>query len=292
MARLRISLLWAICSICPLPAQAVVETFVSIAPLKYFVERIGGEHVRVQVMVTPGHSPATYEPTPRQMVTVAKAHVYVRIGVPFESLWMERIQAAHPELVVIDARDGMELSPMGTQSLQISGYLGRNPNHVSADPHVWLDPALAQVIATNIRDQLKRVDLSNADAYERNTEAFVVELQQLDAEVRRLTGNSGNGTFLVFHPAWSYFARAYGLVQLAVEYEGKEPGPAALSRLIEVIKRENIDTIFVQKQFSTRVAATLAQEIDGAVVVLDPLAEDYVENLLRAAKAISGSHRS
>lgn len=280
------------CLMCSFPATAAVEMYVSIAPLKYFVERIGGEHVHVQVMVAPGHSPATYEPTPRQMVTVTNAHIYVRIGVPFESVWMARIQAAHPELDVIDARDGMDLTPMRYQSLQISDRPDLDHTHGPGDPHVWLDPALAKVIATNIRDGLKRVDRINAESYERNTEVVLAELRQLDAELRRLTESSENGIFLVFHPAWSYFARAYGLVQLAVEYEGKEPGPAALSRLIEIVKQENISTIFVQKQFSTRVAATLAEEVEGDVVVLDPLAEDYIENLLRAAKAISDSRRS
>ena len=292
MARPRLLWLCTICLMCSLPAHATVEIYVSIAPLKYFVERIGGEHVHAQVMVAAGHNPVTYEPTPRQMVAVASAQLYVRIGVPFESVWMARIQAAHPELDVVDARDGMDLAPLPYQALQLGDHAGHNHSHEAGDPHVWLDPTLAKVIATNIRDGLKRADRINAKTYERNTERFLVELQQLDAEVRRLTESSQNVTFLVFHPAWSYFARAYGLEQLSVEYEGKEPGPAALSRLIEIVKRENINTIFVQKQFSARVATTLAEEIEGDVVVLDPLAEDYVENLLRAAKAISDSRKS
>lgn len=270
---------------------ADVKLFVSVTPLKYFVERIGGEHVEVEVMVQPGHSPVTYEPTPRQMSALSTARAYIRIGVPFETLWMRRIQETNPELRIIDPRDGIDLLPMHYQVLDIgkNGYATQPHNHLGGDPHVWLDPSLVKTISSNIRDQLARIDQENSAAYKKNAEQFLKELDELDMDIRRLVANVENRKFLVFHPAWGYFARAYGLDQISVEHEGKEPGPRTLANLIEVVKRQNISTVFVQEQFSARVATALAAEIEGQVVVLDPLAEDYFENLREAARAISGA---
>ena len=264
--------------------------FVSVLPLKFFVERIGGEHVEVKVMVQPGHSPVTYEPTPRQMAALSTARAYIRIGVPFETLWMGRIHDINPELEIIDPRDGIDLLPMQYQALDIgnSGHSSHAHSHGSGDPHVWLDPSLVKTISTNIRDHLVRIDPDNSKAYEQNTAELLRELDELDTDIRQLTVNIAKRKFLVFHPAWGYFARAYGLEQISVEYEGKEPGPSTLANLIEAAKRLDISTVFVQKQFSIRAANTLAEELEGQVVVLDPLAEDYFENLRQAAKAISG----
>ena len=274
----------------PSVGSAELSVFVSVMPLKFFVERIGGEHVGVKVLVQPGHSPVTYEPTPRQMAALSTAQACVLIGVPFETLWMRRIQDINPELEIIDPRDGIVLLPMQHQALDIDKieHASHAHSHESGDPHVWLDPSLVKIISINIRDHLMRIDQDNSKAYEQNTEQFLRELDELDREIHKLTENIEKRKFLVFHPAWGYFARAYGLEQISVEYEGKEPGPHTLANLIEAAKQQGINTVFVQKQFSTRAASTLAEELEGRVVVLDPLAEDYFENLRQAAKAISG----
>lgn len=268
-----------------------MRVFVSVTPLNYFVNRIGGEHVDVDVMVQSGHSPVTYEPTPHQMAALSKAHAYIRIGVPFETFWMSKLQEINPELEIVDPRQGIRLLPLHNKTLEIAedGQTDHAYNHQTGDPHIWLDPSLVKTISRNIRDRLIRIDHENSAAYKRNTGQFLKELDELDSDIRRLTVGIRNRRFLVFHPAWGYFARAYGLEQISVEQEGKEPGPSTLARLIEAIKQSNISTIFVQRQFSTQIAATLAAEIDGKVVVLDPLAENYFQNLRAAARAISGA---
>ena len=275
----------------PSIAWAEVQVVVSVTPLKYFVERVGGEHVKVEVMVQSGHSPVTYEPTPRQMAALSQADVYVRIGVPFEASWISKLDEINPNMAVIDGRNGIELLPMhhGTLNLAGADAIIDGHNHATADPHVWLDPSLVKSIARNIRDQLIQTDSSNSTAYQQYTEQFLQELDDLDDDIRRLMAGVNNSKFLVFHPAWGYFARAYGLTQISVEYEGKEPGPNTLARLIKTVRQLNIGTVFAQKQFSTQMVATLAAEIDGKVVVLDPLAEDYMDNLRAAAKAIAGA---
>ena len=179
---------------------------------------------------------------------------------------------------------------MQYQALDIgkSEHSSHDHTHENGDPHVWLDPSLVKTISINIRNHLVRIDPDNSKTYEQNTAELLRELDKLDTDIRQLTVNIEKRKFLVFHPAWGYFARAYGLEQISVEYEGKEPGPNTLANLIEAAKRQDISTVFVQKQFSIRAASTLAEELEGQVVVLDPLAEDYFENLRQAAKAISG----
>lgn len=283
--RLHITSTIAALTFCWAPAvQAGLDIFVSVAPLKYFVETVGGGHVRVESVVQPGHSPITYEPTPRQMAALSAADAYVRVGIPFETTWMQRIRQANPGLEIIDARSGVELRPMDAAH---EGQAGVGHDHAGADPHIWLDPALAGVIVRTIRDYLMRIDPAHGDDYSDNASGLLQRLAELDAEIRDLVGAGGNRKFLVFHPAWGYFARAYGLQQLAVEHEGKEPGPHSLVELVELVEREGIDTVFVQRQVSSGVAKTLAKEIRGRVVELDPLAEDYFQNLREAARAIS-----
>jgi len=240
-------------------------------------------------MVQPGQSPATYEPTPRQMAALSVADAYIRIGVPFESFWMENIREANPDLEIIDVRAGLDSSLLAYSSLSSDGQY-TEPGRPEEDPHIWLDPAVAGEIAKTIRDYLIRADQTNRDDYLRNTEQLLKELEQLDTRIRNLFKALKNRKFLVFHPAWGYFARAYGLEQLAVESEGKEPGPNALVKLVQLASRENIRTVFVQKQVSSRMANTLATEIGGQVVVLNPLAGDYFESMIKAARAIADAN--
>lgn len=270
-------------------ACARIELVVSVAPLKHFAERVGGEHVAVQSMVQPGHSPLTYDPTPRQMAGLAAARAYFRVGVPFENSWMDRIRAANPDLDIIDVRTGVDLIPVPGSGDEDSPRHGHD--HGDMDPHIWLDPGIAAHITKTIRDYLIRIDPGSGNEYRENTDRFLSELSDLDREVRSLVEQGGSRKFLVFHPAWGYFARAYGLEQIAVEHEGKEPGPRSLALLLEMAAGEGIESIFVQEQFSSRTAEALAAGIGADVVSLDPLAEDYVANLLGAARAISGLPR-
>lgn len=271
--------------------SAQIRLFTSVLPLKHFVERVGGEYVEVESMVQPGHSPATYEPTPRQMAGLASAQAFIRVGVPFESVWMDRIAASNPGLSILDARDGVALIDSRYDShapgSTAAGQDGHG--HSGMDPHIWLDPAVAKKITAKTRDYLAAEDPAHEMIYHRNADRFLQELDELDTRIRRLVENANSRRFLVFHPAWGYFARAYDLEQLAVEIEGKQPGPRSLARLIELSESGNIGTIFVQKQFSDRMVQSMAAQIDAKVVELDPLAEDYVGNLLSAARAIAGS---
>jgi zinc transport system substrate-binding protein len=246
-----------------------ISAFVSILPQKYFVERVAGSLAEVSVMVGPGDSPATYEPTPRQIEALSRARVYFQIGVPFERIWMTRLRAANTDMLAVDTTVGMQRR------------LG--------DPHVWTSPMLVKSMAARIRDAFVQLDPAHADAYEGNYSRFANDLDALDAQIRvRLSPYAGHA-FLVFHAAWGYFADAYGLRQIPIEAEGKEPGPRTLARVISEARTLGIKVVFVQPQFSRSSADMIAQQINGRVVAVDPLAENYMENMRHIAVSFAAA---
>jgi zinc transport system substrate-binding protein len=261
------------------PASAPLDVFVSILPQKYFVERVGGAQVAVSVMVGPGQSPETYEPTPRQMTALSDARLYFSIGVPFEDIWMKRILAANPALRQVPMQRGIALLPLAAPNGEPGG----------TDPHVWTSPQRVKRMAASIRDALIEAEPGHRGEFESNYRAFIAQLDALDMEIRTILAPARGKSFMVFHPAWGYFAKDYGLQQIPIEAEGKEPGGRSLARVIDLGKRERIEVIFVQAQFSRRTAETIAAAIGARVVAVDPLAENYPQNLQRAARAFAAA---
>lgn len=273
-------------------ASADVEplsVFVSIQPQKYFVERIGGKHVRVSVMVGPGQSPATFEPRPRQMADLARARLYYRIGVPFESVWMDRIRSTNPQMSILDAREGIRLRPIETAGghAESQGHAADQRPH--DDPHIWLSPALVKIMVARLRDRLIELDPAHEADYRANTKAFVADLSGLQQQIQQRLAGLKRRSFMVFHPSWGYFADEFGLRQIPIESEGKAPGASTLARLMDQARRQRIGMIFVQPQFSQAQARALAQSVGARLVIIDSLAEDYIRNLRRVAAAIAGS---
>jgi len=269
-----------------------LSVFVSILPQKYFVERIAGSRVQVSVMVQPGVSPETYEPSPKQIAQLAEAQVYFRIGMPFEDAWLEKIQRSNPQLLMVDTRDGIELRP-------IDGYhrhgeeLARDLDSDEGlmDPHIWLSPMLVKRQAKTICNTLMLLDPANKEEYEENYRLFAEDLEAVDEQIRSLLKDVQGKKFLVFHPAWGYFADEYGLVQVPIEVEGKEPNARELTQIIGFARREGIKTIFVDTQSNIKPAETVARAVQARVVQLDPLAEDYLNSLIATAEAIAAGVR-
>lgn len=256
-----------------------LSVVVSIPPQAYFVERVGGERVAVEVIAGPGDDPHTFEPTPRRMAAVTGADIYFRIGVPFEETLVAKLAASAPGLRIVDTRAGIRLRAMA------SGH--DHAGHAdSMDPHTWLDPLLVETQAATIAAELARSDPAGADVYSRNLARFITDLHgvhsQLEEALRPLEGSA----MLVFHPAFGYFAERYGLRQIAVEMEGKEPSPRQLADLVALARETGTRVVFVQPQFATKSAQAIAREIGGTVVPLDPLARDYLANLRAIAEAI------
>jgi zinc transport system substrate-binding protein len=259
------------------PAPAPIELFVSILPQQYFVERVGGQRVTVSVMVGPGQSPATYEPTPGQLARLARARIYFRIGVEFEDVWMNRIATINPDMRTVDLRHGIAPRPVDQPwgAPATPGGL--------ADPHVWTSPPHVKLMAATIKDALSELDPAHQVEYDAHYRTFAGDLDHLDEEIRAMLAGVQRRAFMVFHPAWGYFADTYGLKQIPIEVAGKEPGARTLAQIIATGRREQVQVIFVQTQFSRRTARTIAQALGARVVAVDPLAEDYLKNLRRVA---------
>jgi len=270
------------------PASGKVTVFVSIAPQKYFVQQICKELADVQVMVPPGASPATYEPKPRQMTAISKTRIYFSIGVPFENTWLKKIAAINPDMAVVPTDRGIKKLPMVAHHRQEDE---NQPEHGSLDPHIWLSPPLVMIQARTILEALQEYDSAHRFVYENNYRAFISQLSNLDAELRNAFSGRFGQQVMVFHPSWGYFAQAYGLKQVSIEVEGKEPKPAQLRELIEHARENGIKFVFVQPQFSARSAKLIAGEIGGQVVFADPLAEDWAGNLRSVARKFESALR-
>jgi zinc transport system substrate-binding protein len=272
------------------PSEADLGVTVSIVPQAYFVERIGGDHVAVQVMVEPGQSPHTYEPKPEQLVALSQSDAYFSIGVSFEDAWMERIAAANPTMLLVDTTAGIqrrsiEAHEHGEDKDQHEGEADESGELF--DPHIWLAPRLVKVQVGHIAAALAALDPDHASIYEENLAAFEAEIDALDAEIDAQLADVTPAKFLVFHPSWGYFADAYGLEQVAIEVGGQEPSAAELSQLITLARTERIRVVFAQPEFSTRTADVIADEIGGRVLLIDPLARDWGENLRNVARTMA-----
>ena len=268
-----------------------LEVFVSIPPQAYLVDRIGGNRVDCHVLVPPGQTPHAFEPTPGQMVSLAESAVYFSIGLPFEARLLERIEGLHNDLSVVDTSRGVERRPLTDAEPTPSRTAQDERHHAhgfhgSDDPHIWLDPSVAGSLADTIADALARVDPDGAPVYDANLDSLKNDLTALDRELRRILEPFRGRAIYVFHPAFGYFADAYGLRQIAVQTGGAEPGARDLARLVSRAQEEDVRAIFVQPQYSARTARALADEIGAAVVPLDPLAYEYPANLRSMAAAI------
>jgi zinc transport system substrate-binding protein len=270
--------------------QEALSVFVSILPQAYFVERIGGERVRVEVLVKPGQDPHTFEPTPQQMARLSEATGFFRIGVEFENTLMPRLESTMKDLVVVDCREGIRLRQMeshGHEEQELEKHAEEHAEEEEgSDPHVWLSVRNAMRIAATIQEALIRLDPEGKEIYDPGYSRLVGELEALDRRIAEILAPVAGKKFFVFHPSFGYFADDYGLEQIAVETGGSEPSARQLARLIEQAKSEGVRVVFVQPQFSRKSAQTIAAEIGGAVVPIDPLARDYVKNLERMARAV------
>jgi zinc transport system substrate-binding protein len=263
-----------------LPSSAFADTdkddkmsvFVSILPLSYFVERIGGDYVDVHVLVGPGQSPETFEPTSKQLVQLAQSQAFVTIGMPFEAEILKRIWNNFDKVEIIKTDTGIKHK--------------ETDHHHGIDPHIWLDPTLAIIISGNVYIGLAQLDPDHKNEYESNVTTLIDDITNIDKEITDLLAPLTGKKLYVIHPAYGYFAEAYGLVQVSIEEGGTTPGSKHLTLLIDQAKTEKVRAIFTQPQHSSSSAKTIASEIGANIIVLDPLSRDYLTNLKEMAQSI------
>ncbi len=274
----------------PSRSDDIPLVMVSIPPQEYFVEKIAGGRVEVDAALPPGASPAAYEPGPAEMRQVTEADLYLSIGVPFERAWLPRLESANPGLPVVATHLGVNRLPIDRYGAHADeGEHGHGHGHGSPDPHIWLSPKLVRVQADTIASALSRLDPQGDSIYSANLAAFHRELDSLQQRIGTVLQDARVDTFVVFHPAWGYFADEFGLFQLPIEVQGQEPSPSELAHLVEVAGGLTDPVVLVAPQFSRRSAETLAGEIGARVEVADPLAEDWAANLVEVAGRIAAS---
>lgn len=254
-----------------------LKIIVSIPPQAYFVERIGGSSVDIVTLINPGQSPTVFDPTPKLMTEIQRADIYFTVGVPFENGLLPKIIALWPELSVVDLSLDNHNSLNQTDSSESHGDHAHN--HNGGAPHVWLDPLNVKQMATIICDNLTEANPIKASVYRNNLDLFVQDLDSVDNEIRWRLATVKRRTFYVYHPAYDQFADAYGLTQMPIEINGKEPSAHQLIIFIEQAKQDSVQAIFVQPQFSGKSAGTITDAVGAKLIEMDPLAFDYLQNL-------------
>lgn len=255
---------------------------VSILPQKFFVEKIAGDLAEVQVLVPPGASPELYSLMPSQMKDLSAAKLWLRIGkIGFEEGWVEKIRQTSPGLKIVDT---------SVQADWIAGEEEVHGDHVhlhGIDPHIWVSPGEVRKIVAETYQALVALFPEQKDLLSTNYKLFQQEIDELDADLKSQFDLLENKKFLIFHPALTYLARDYGLEQIALEVDGKEPSPRYMRSLVEVAITENIRVIFIQKESNAENARQLAREIGGEVIPVDPLNEEWDQQLREIANKIS-----
>jgi len=256
-----------------------LNVVVSILPQKAFVKAVGGDLVNVRELIPPGASPESYEPTPNDLVLVEKADIYFRIGyIPFEKSHTEKLAELNPSMKIVDTSANIQMKTFGEHSVN---------EEEGVDPHIWLSPLLVKTQIDTIAQTLSQEDPKNADIYNENAQNYKKQLDELDFRIRTELKDVNATDLMVFHPAWGYFADEFGLKEIPIEQSGKEPTAKQLQNFIKEAKDNNIKVIFVSPEFDKNVVKSLADEVGAVVVSIDPLSEDYINNLRNVAKTIS-----
>jgi zinc transport system substrate-binding protein len=253
-----------------------LDIFVGIPPLAYIAENIGGDQVNCHVLLEPGESPHTFEPTPRQMIELSRAAFYFELGFPFESRITSKLGNGDKPRVV-DISQGVRIRHMHATHQEED----INADSEYKDPHIWLAPDNIRVMAKNIKKTLEHYDPANSSFYNSRLAAFIHNLDSIDDIIDSMLKPYEGTSIMVFHPAFGYFTESYGLKQLAVESEGKSPGPRQIRSIITRARENNIKVIFVQPQFDPKSAESIAHAIGGKMVTFDPLAGNLIDNLMK-----------
>jgi zinc transport system substrate-binding protein len=251
------------------PISQKVGVAATILPQAEFVESVGGDKVSVTVMVPPGAEPHTYEPKPNQMVELAKAKMYAKLGsgIEFELAYMEKLKEVNKNIYLVDCSKGITL------------IKSEDPDEPGMDPHIWLSPLNAKIMVQNICDGLVQIDPGNRFYYEKNRDTYNGSLTKLDSDIRYGLAGIKNRSFIIYHPFLGYYAHEYNLTQISIEELGKEPTASHIAEVIITARKNDIKVIFVSPQMNSQSAKVIASGIEGRVIPIDDLARNYLTNL-------------
>lgn len=280
----------------------------TIPPQEELITAVTGDTAHVIVMVPPGASPHTFEPSPSQIATLESADLYIALGsgIEFENRWLDRIRGMYPHLKIVNLSENLSLLPAEDHTHeedlhveqvhedhdeheQQEGHGADAHKHEGGlDPHVWLSLKNAARMVETIADVLSAENPEMKETYTENRDRYLGRISAVDESIRTSLSDLQNRKILVYHDAFGYFCRDYDLTQITVEVFGKEPSARTLAGIIETARKEGITIIFMQPEFSTKGADTLAAELSATVVLISPLAGDYLDNMQYIAERIAG----
>ncbi|MGM9759522.1 MAG: metal ABC transporter solute-binding protein, Zn/Mn family [Parabacteroides sp.] len=266
---------------------------VTIEPQRFFAEQIAGDRFAVHCVVPAGQSPESYDPTPRQMIQVGESAGYLQIGhIGFELAWMDNIRSNNPQLPIFDLSEGVSLIQSSEEEeeeeeVETHAEHHHHHHHGGIDPHIWNSIQGARTIARNTRNAFQQLDPDHAAEYEARYQQLLTQIDSTGREVDRLLLPLRGSAFIIYHPALTYLAAEYGLTQLCIEMEGKEPSPAQLKQLLDVAKSKQVKVVFVQQEFDQKNAELIARESGCRLVRINPLNPDWRSEMLTIAKALS-----
>ncbi|MBC5642201.1 zinc ABC transporter substrate-binding protein [Parabacteroides sp. BX2] len=272
---------------------------VTIEPQRYFAEKIAGDKFKINCVVPAGQSPETYDPTPQQMIQIGRSIAYLRIGpIGFEQAWMDKIRENNPKLQVFDTSEGMNLltdtedddhaHEHGTHDHDAhAGEEAHHHHHGGVDPHIWSSIAGVKAVAWNTLNAFIALDPDNTEYFWQNYNKLVDEIDKTNTEIKQLLDPLTDRTFIIYHPALTYFANEFNLTQLCIEMDGKEPSPAQLKRLVETARANNARVVFIQQEFDQKNAELIAKETGCKLTVINPLAYDWTKEMIHIAKALA-----
>ena len=273
---------------------------VTILPQQYFAQQIAGEYFDIHTMVPKGSSPESFDPSPSSLVQLNKSKAYFRIGgLGFELAWMNKLIQNNPHMMVFDTSKGISFLEDSHEDCADWGENqeecaeGHNHNHEGAsDPHIWNSTKNAEVIAANMRDAFIQLDPKHRKEFETNYQNLIAQIRQTEDSLTDILKDLKGSSFLIYHPALTYWAHDYGLNQYSIENQGKEPSAAYIKALMDTVRGKNVRVIFIQQEFDSKNAQTIAKELNIPVRQINPLNYDWNQELIDMANALKTSQNA
>lgn len=269
----------------PINTGDKIGVIVSIAPEVEFVKAVGGDKVDVTLMVPSTADVHTYEPLPSQLSKVSSARMYVMIGsqLEFENNYMDKLRSSNPNMLVVNSSEGIELIPSSE-----GGETEESHEHGIMDAHVWTSPRNAKIMVNNIYEGLVEVDPENKEYYQKNRDEYLAKLDELDRNTTELLENKTK-PILIYHPAFAYYAKDYNLTMIGVMINDEEPLPQRIAMMVDIAQENNITVVYVEPQYDPKFMETIASQIGAQVLFVNPLDENYLENMKNVGIAFSKS---
>ncbi|MDR2139899.1 MAG: zinc ABC transporter substrate-binding protein [Tannerella sp.] len=259
----------------------------TVEPQRYFAEKIAGGRFAVHTVVPVGQSPETYDPAPHEMVRIARSRAYLRIGcIGFEQVWMQTIRENNPHLAFFDLSEGILRTGNEAMHANDTAQACVHHAHDRQDPHIWNTTAGARIIARNTLQAFVSLDPANETVYQANYRQLLREIDETEHVLHELLDTLTCRTFVIYHPALTYFADEFHLTQLAIESEGREPSAASMKTLVDRAKAAQVRIVFVQQEFDRKHAEQVAKEIGARIVTINPLDVHWHEQMILIARSL------